>query len=261
MNQSILTTAEIEQISSWVREAGQGALARQKQAAYQVKADESPVTDADLWVDGFIRERLAAAFPQIRLLTEESGLGKEGGAYSWVLDPIDGTRSFMNGMPIWGVSLGLLVEGLPRLGFFYMPAVDEFYLSDGQQAWLNGQPFTPRCTEPRAPAAFLAVPSNAHLRYDFSARMVRSMGAVAAHFTYLARGAAVGVLADGVYLWDLAGVLPLANACGIRLEYLDGEEFHPEVYQDGSAIRRPLLAAYPQHLAAVRALIQAKRSG
>jgi len=166
----------------------------------------------------------------------------------------------MNGMPIWGVSLGLLADGLTRLGFFYMPAVDEFYLSNGEQAWLNGQSFAARIGDPRAPAAFLAVPSNAHLRYDFSARMVRSMGAVAAHFTYLARGAALGVLADGVYLWDLAGVLPLAAACGITIEYLDGEEFHPSTYLDGSPIRRPLLAAYPQHLAAVRGMIQPKVS-
>ena len=88
-----------------------------------------PVTEADKRIEALIRERLGARFPDHRIVGEEHGDSGTGNTY-WIIDPIDGTRSFISGMPTWGILLGLVVEGRPVAGIMHQPFTGETYLAD-----------------------------------------------------------------------------------------------------------------------------------
>jgi len=88
-----------------------------------------PVTDADRRIEALIRERLGARFPDHRIVGEEQGDSGAGTTY-WIIDPIDGTRSFISGMPTWGILLGLVVDGRAVAGIMYQPFTGETYLAD-----------------------------------------------------------------------------------------------------------------------------------
>jgi len=111
------------------------------------KADESPVTIADRKTEAFIREELAHHFPTHGIFGEEYGITGSLQGETWIIDPIDGTRSFITGNPLFGMLLGYLSEGQPRLGLVRMPALDETYVGiPGQGAFRNGQPISCRGT-------------------------------------------------------------------------------------------------------------------
>lgn len=105
----------------------------------EFKADDSPVTQADKGVETLVRTYLSKHYPDHGIFGEEHGI--EGGERQkmWIIDPIDGTRSFLSGHPLFGFLLGHLVDGLPDLGVIGMPALDEVFLGvKGQGATLNG---------------------------------------------------------------------------------------------------------------------------
>ncbi len=87
-----------------------------------------PVTEADRRIEALIRERLRQAFPDHRVVGEEHGAEGEGAA-CWYIDPIDGTRAFISGMPTWGILLGLVVEGRPRVGIMHQPFTGETWFA------------------------------------------------------------------------------------------------------------------------------------
>ncbi len=104
------------------------------------KADQSPVTVADRATEQFIRDALHAAFPDHGIIGEEFSQKHTDGAHQWIIDPIDGTRAFISGLPLFGMLLGLLQDGEPQLGVVRMPGLDEVYCGDGVLADMNGAP-------------------------------------------------------------------------------------------------------------------------
>ena len=88
-----------------------------------------PVTAADRRIETLIRERLDAQFPSHRIVGEEHGDTGHGNTY-WLIDPIDGTRSFISGMPTWGILLGLVEDGEPVVGIMHQPFTGETFLAD-----------------------------------------------------------------------------------------------------------------------------------
>lgn len=125
-----------------MRNAGHIAMRHFRKAIdIEVKSDESPVTLADKAIESAARDQLAQSFPDHAILGEEFGTGDLKVAHVWVIDPIDGTRSFIAGHPLFGVLLGFVEEGEPLLGMIYMPALNELYIGQqGTGATLNGQP-------------------------------------------------------------------------------------------------------------------------
>jgi histidinol phosphatase-like enzyme (inositol monophosphatase family) len=104
----------------------------------ETKADQSPVTLADKATEKSIREGLERHFPGEAIFGEEFGQTGDG-AEMWIVDPIDGTRSFIAGLPLFGMLLGYLVCGHPKLGVIRMPALDEVYSGgDRLPATCNG---------------------------------------------------------------------------------------------------------------------------
>ena len=99
------------------------------------KADNSPVTIADKSVEAELRNAILAAFPDHAIVGEEQG-GRADRQICWVIDPIDGTRAFVIGKPLFGTLVGVARDGQPFAGLIDMPALDETYLSQGQHSYL-----------------------------------------------------------------------------------------------------------------------------
>ena len=108
---------------------------------YQTKPDQSPVTEADHAVEERLRLYLQAHFPDASFLGEETGAREGNAPLRFVVDPIDGTRAFIRGMPTWSVLLGIEAEGIPVVGIAYMPALGELFVGAiGHGARINGRP-------------------------------------------------------------------------------------------------------------------------
>ncbi|MFZ2029191.1 MAG: histidinol-phosphatase [Vitreimonas sp.] len=100
-----------------------------------------PVTEADRASEQRMRQLIEAGFPDHGIYGEEFGVKEGRSAYQWILDPIDGTRAFVAGLPTWGVLIGLYYEGAPLIGVMDQPYLDERY-----RGWMNGAESTIRGT-------------------------------------------------------------------------------------------------------------------
>ena len=121
----------VDEVAAMVRAAGQLSLQwyRSLDQIDNKKADAGldgydPVTEADRAVEQELRTNLLARFPDHAVLGEEFGLTGEGPC-RWIIDPIDGTRAFITGQPMWGTLLGLQINGEPVAGWMYQPVLDE----------------------------------------------------------------------------------------------------------------------------------------
>jgi inositol-phosphate phosphatase / L-galactose 1-phosphate phosphatase / histidinol-phosphatase len=111
------------------RRAGRHALQWFRQPLeVEAKGDDSPVTIADRAVETMLRQAIVTRFPDHGILGEEFGGNGAVARHTWVIDPIDGTRSFITGWPIWGTLIALLDGGQPTLGVIEMPALKEQWL-------------------------------------------------------------------------------------------------------------------------------------
>lgn len=120
------------------KEAGRLTLKYFQQDNYSVerKADESPVTIADRGAEELLRSRIAAAFPADGIIGEEFGRSEGSSGFTWILDPIDGTKSFISGVPLYGTMVGVEFAGRSVIGVVFMPGLDEgVYASVGSGAW------------------------------------------------------------------------------------------------------------------------------
>jgi myo-inositol-1(or 4)-monophosphatase len=107
-----------------------------------LKPDESPVTIADKRAEELIRSRIETAYPDCAILGEEFGeTDREGASRRWIIDPIDGTKAFIHGVPLYSVLLALEVEGTVEVGAVYFPALDEMVAAaTGEGCTWNGRP-------------------------------------------------------------------------------------------------------------------------
>ncbi len=116
---------------------------------FETKADASPVTAADREAEATMRRLIEAAWPTHGILGEEFGADRIDAALVWVLDPIDGTKSFVTGKPLFGTLIALLRDGRPIVGVIDMPALDERWVgAEGRVTTFNGRPVRVRaCRE------------------------------------------------------------------------------------------------------------------
>ena len=109
----------------------------------ELKEDETPVTIADRQAEELMRRRIEKAYPEHGILGEEfeeKVAAEEGPSHRWLLDPIDGTKSFVRGVPLYGVLLGLEIEGKIEVGAAYFPALGEMaYAATGEGCYFNGR--------------------------------------------------------------------------------------------------------------------------
>ena len=192
-----------------------------------------PVTEADRAVEARIRERIEERYPAHGIIGEEFGDKAGASAWSWILDPIDGTRSFIIGLPAWGCLLGLLRDGEPVLGLMHQPVVGETFSGDGQHAWIDrgdGRRSIKVRANARLGDAILAAAHPAMFRdaalprFEALAARVRMMryGGDCYNYCLLAHGLLDLVVEDDMKPYDILPLVPIVRGAGGLVTDLQG---------------------------------------
>jgi myo-inositol-1(or 4)-monophosphatase len=249
---------DVRLIKEWVRQAGEVALGYFNRVEGTLKQDRTLVSDADLEIEDLLTARIRSTYPDHGLIGEE-GTAEIHGECVWAIDPLDGTRAFLGGLPVWGISVGLLWRGEPWLGVVHLPLVDEWYVSTSPTsgAFWNDRPIHCPAIESWDENSLLCIPADAHHRYAINfPGTIRAMGSAAAHLCYVARGNAMAVFLDRPGLWDVAAGAAILRAAGGTIAYLDGGRVPLEHLLDEGTSLRPLLAAHPSIIDQLRPYIQ-----
>lgn len=224
----------------------------------ETKSDLSPVTIADTETEQAIRAGLARAFPSEAIFGEEFGRSSDSEDI-WIIDPIDGTRSFITGLPLFGMLLGYLRGGRPQLGIIRMPALNEVYAGAvGQGARCNGAPISvSTCTSLSTARLFLNEADKlAAQEPDVFARLItagelRRMGADCYPHALVARGLVDAVVDYDLQPYDYLPVSAVVQAAGGLMTDWQGKPLTMD--SDG----RTLTAATPELHAELLALVNA----
>ncbi len=257
MNQQTQDTIAI------VREAGQ-AVMQFYQSSFTVrdKSPDNPVTEADLASDTLLKRRLGELVPQAGWLSEETAdnPSRLEQNWLWVVDPIDGTKEFVMGIPEFSISVALVEAGLPVLGIVFNPATDELFVAErGQGVWCNGE--TVGVSGRNQLSGSLIDASRSEIKrgeFDPFKELVqlRITGSIAYKLARVASGQADGTWSRGPkHEWDIcAGALLVQEAGGVAVD-LDGNPFMfnkswPKVngiIADNGHLHAAILAALAPH--------------
>lgn len=259
---SMPQAAEIEAI---MQRAGRIALEHFRTARPRWKASRSYVTEADLDVQAYLCEQLAARFPEDGTIAEEEELRvrPRSGSRYWIIDPIDGTAAFVGGLPVWGVGLALVEDAEPVAGYFLMPATGDFFHAEaGSAVYRCGEPV--RTKEPDSlhrESVLLSISRlHRHLRLSSSyPGKVRNLGSTIAHICYVASGSADAALIGRVHIWDLAPGLAMLGNCGGVLHYVGAGPVSVQELLDGSPARGFMLCGHPAMVRRYGAALQPVR--
>ena len=197
-----------------------------------------PVTEADRAAEVAMRRMIEAQFPAHGIVGEEFGSLRPDAEYVWVLDPIDGTKAFIAGLPTWGVLIGLLHNGRPCYGMMVQPFTQERFVGDGSSAQWRGTGLGPlrgkrRLTTRRCPTISDAtVMTTSPLLYsegklaalrrlEARAKLVR-YGCDCYAFAMLAAGQVDCVVEAGVQSYDVVALIPIIQGAGGVITTWDG---------------------------------------
>lgn len=214
-----------------------------------VKGASSPVSDADIAVNHFLEERLLSFNPDYGWLSEESAddSARLGKSRVWVVDPIDGTRAFLNKRRDWSISVALVEHGVPVLGCVYAPMSDEFYLAErGKGATLNASAINvaqganldlTRIAAPQSILDRVAKIAGGTAGYP-------RIGSLALRLCRVANGALDAAFAGGSSRdWDIAAADLIVSEAGGAMTELNGESLR---YNRPDVAHGVLVAAGPQ---------------
>jgi inositol-phosphate phosphatase / L-galactose 1-phosphate phosphatase / histidinol-phosphatase len=221
------------------------------------KADGTLVSDVDRAIEARLREALVARFPDDGVVGEEYGVERAGARWSWVIDPIDGTRAFLAGMPTFVTLIGALEEGRARLGVIEQPIVGDRWVGvDGA-----GTHFAGARVQTRSPGglgtALLATtdpflfPADERPKLETLSRRTRARvtGGDGMLYGLLASGHVDLVVESGLAWHDVAALIPVVRGAGGWIGGWDGAELTPE------RCSHALAAADAELAAAARAVL------
>jgi histidinol-phosphatase len=224
--------ARYEAAVELARKAGQLAL-RYFQGDFVVewKHDESPVTLADRDAESLLRSGLLAAFPDDGFLGEEHGEQVGLSGYRWVIDPVDGTRNFVRGIPLWGTLVGLEYRSEPIAGIVEAPALGQCWRAlRGDGAFRDGRPLRVSAVGDLGGATMFytslswfekAGRRDAFLELARRVQTQRGYGDFYGH-VLVAQGSGELMVEHGVHIWDVTAILPIVEEAGGRLTDWDG---------------------------------------
>jgi len=280
----IMTSSTQTTLSDILRHAseiarGAGAILREGYAQFEARAgtvtykqaDVDPVTEYDQRSEAFIVNTLRAAYPSHRIVGEEGGdyevesaelkvLSTEHSAlstYEWQIDPLDGTVNFAHGFPLFSVSMGLLLNGVPALGVVYDPVRDELFAgATGCGATLNGKPIrvshTPTLSRALLTTGFpydrrtsLVNNFEMFIRFQRMSQEARRLGSAALDLSYVACGRLDGYWEIKIKPHDIsAGIVILREAGGVVTDYLGGDDMlsRNEIVASNGLIQHEMLA-------------------
>jgi myo-inositol-1(or 4)-monophosphatase len=197
-----------------------------------------PVTEADHAAEAAMRRLIEETFPHHGIIGEEFGSVRSEAEFVWVLDPIDGTKSFLAGMPIWGTLIGLLHNGVPTYGMMAQPFTRERFVGDRQGAVWRGPGLNHALVERRlatrlcadvgaatllttSPLLYSDAKLAAFRRVEAKARLSRYGGDCYA-FAMLAAGHVDCVIESGLKAYDIAPLAPIIEGAGGVVTDWDG---------------------------------------
>lgn len=197
----------------------------------ELKADDSPVTRADKEAEQLIREMIAKRYPTHDILGEEGGRTAGDPNFKWVIDPIDGTKSFIHGVPMYGTMIGVEVRGQPVVGAVYLPGTDELVAAArGEGVTHNGRPARVSTVSKLSDACLLTSSFQGSLKRSDAfetlmgkCRISRGWGDVYG-YVLVATGRAEVMLDPKMNPWDCAAVAPIVAEAGGRFSTWAGEE-------------------------------------
>ncbi|MGD0090926.1 MAG: inositol monophosphatase family protein [Planctomycetota bacterium] len=231
----------------------------------ETKADQTPVTRADREAEEIVRARIARSFPDHAILGEEGGEIGSAGAHSggpwagvgsgapcrWIIDPIDGTKTFIHGVPFYGVLIGVEVAGRPAVGVVYLPALDEMVAAaTGLGCQWNGR--TARVSNvSRLEDALVLTTSTrsaqarsaAYAKLAATSKLQRTWGDCYG-YVLVATGRAEIMLDPEMKPWDSAPFLPILEEAGGRFTTWDGKAtiWGPDGVATNGALHEKVLA-------------------
>jgi histidinol phosphatase-like enzyme (inositol monophosphatase family) len=216
--------------------AAKETLPRFRQAnvvANKLESGFDPVTEADRCAEQTIRRMIAERFPEHGIVGEE--FGRTGGAspYEWVIDPVDGTRSFISGLPLWGTLVGLKHDGRAIAGMMSQPFTGERFIADGTGSWYDGPDGSRRlasrettrladaimCTT--TPALFAGGKRAAYDRIEGAVRLAR-YGTDCYAYCMVAAGHVDLVVEIGLHPYDIVALVPIIEQAGGVITTIDG---------------------------------------
>ena len=211
------------------------------------KGPQDLVSKADREVEKMIRVRLQTLFPEDGFLGEESGTRNLDAEGIWIVDPIDGTSCFLNGLSSWCVSIAFVVKDQIEIGLIYAPCMDELFAAQlGAGATLNGKPMKPSKATSLAdgivglgysPKSSIVATQKAFDYLFKNGGVYHDVGSAALMLAYVAAGRYIGVYEFQINSWDcLAGIAMVRETGGWTNDFLAN---------DGLLTGNPVLVAAP----------------
>lgn len=235
------------------------------EVANKLEGGFDPVTEADRMAEQAIRALIRQEFPEHGILGEEFGSENVGSDHVWIIDPVDGTRSFISGVPLWGTLVGLTERGDAVAGMMAQPFIGELFYATAGEAWYEG-PHAPErlklstrktnsladatmCTT--TPALFQGDRRVAYERLEKGVRLSR-YGTDCYAYAMLAVGNVDLVVEVGLQSYDVVALVPIVEAAGgVMTEWNGGPA------EEGGGI---VAAATPELHAAAMEVLHAGRS-
>jgi len=199
-----------------------------------LKNDASPVTQADREAEQILRKRISERFPTHGILGEEFEPVRQEAEWTWLLDPIDGTKSFVSGVPLFGTVISLQFHGTPVFGAIHFPAImkGQLLVGDGKIALLDGKKVTVRKADPSDKWVVLTTDERDIITHRSEvgwknllkkAAYCRTWGDCYGYYL-VATGQADIMLDPIVNLWDFHGVIPIIQGAGGKITNWVGNE-------------------------------------
>ena len=210
----------------------EGAIANKEEAGFD------PVTEADREAERAIKALILKDFPDHGVLGEEHGIENAASRYIWVIDPIDGTRAFISGLPVWGTLVGLTVDGDAVAGLMSQPFTGELFYATDSASHYEG-PGGPRILKTRrttdladatlfttTPALYRDGKRALYDRLESSVRLAR-YGADCYAFAMLAAGHVDIAVDAGLQPYDIVALIPIIEKAGGVVTTFDGRPAEP----------------------------------
>jgi histidinol phosphatase-like enzyme (inositol monophosphatase family) len=216
----------------------------------EIKRDNTPVTCADRESEQIIRAQIARFFPDHAILGEEGGATQGNPDYRWIIDPIDGTKTFLSGVPLYAVLIGVEVKQQPAVGVIYLPALDEMIAAaTGLGCRWNGRTARVSSVSRLQDAVVVAssistcmARSDAFERLATQTKLQRTWGD-AYGYALVATGRADIMLDSVINPWDIAPMLPILHEAAGRFSDWQGQ---PTIWSKDALATNPAL--HPQVL-------------
>ncbi len=226
---------ELQNAKTWAREAGKIQMTYFRNDTLVIESKSTQidlVTEADKKSEAYILNKIKTHYPEHSILSEETGATDKKSDYEWVVDPLDGTTNFAQGIPVFAVSIALKYKGESVVGVVYNPVMDDMFTAvKGEGAYLNGSKLTV-ANKDNLKSCVLAsgFPYSRAESFDNNAlhfghmvpkvRGLRRLGAAAYDLANVAAGVIDGYWEMGLGAWDIAaGILLVTEAGGVILEW------------------------------------------